>query len=134
MIISVQKILVQSKIFFCFFIFLFCLQACSPMPKASYGFIADIKEEQNLNDMEIDIEIGNIFETSYRCNRESFRQGEYIKTLFLIPLTLGLIGGCVWVGGYSPLKIDKCWGFSTKGNLEHELQHCKGYRDHPLFR
>ena len=30
-------------------------------------------------------------------------------------------------------KIDFCYGYSTLDNLEHELMHCKGYADHPLF-
>lgn len=113
--------------------FIILIQACSPMPRASYGLIADVKESQDLNDMKIDIKVGNLLETTYRCNAEAIRRGEYLRTLFAFPFTLGLTGGCVWVGGYSKGKIDFCYGYSTEYNLAHEMEHCRGYKDHPLL-
>ena len=98
-----------------------------------YGFINGVEREQLLDDMKIDIKTGNVFWVSAQCNKEEWKQGDGLSNIFLFPFTLGFRGGCVWVGGYSPGKIDFCYGYSTLDNLEHELMHCKGYADHPLL-
>ena len=98
-----------------------------------YGFINGVECEQSLDDMKIDIKTGNVFWVSAQCNKEEWKQGAGLSNIFLFPFTLGLRGGCVWVGGYSPSKIDFCYGYSTLDNFKHELMHCKGYADHPLF-
>ena len=36
-----------------------------------------------------------------------------------------------WLGG--GITVALCHGYSTPRNLEHELMHCRGYADHPLF-
>lgn len=111
------------------FLILLLLWSCSPIPRASYGFVGDIIEEQSLDTMEIDIKIGNAWETMRNCNTKMWQQGEWYSTI----TPMGLIFGCVWVGGYSKGKIDKCWGYATPSTYEHELQHCKGFKDHPIF-
>ncbi|MBP7517796.1 MAG: hypothetical protein KA768_08170 [Desulfobulbus sp.] len=114
-------------------ILLLALSACSPMP-GKYGFINGVEREHSLEEMTIDIKTGNIFWVSWQCNKEDWRQGDGLSTILWFPFTLGLRGGCIWVGGYSPGKIDFCHGYSTPYQLEHEKLHCRGYADHLLLR
>ena len=100
-----------------------------------YGFLDYIHEEQDLSRMEVDITVGSTWETMCACSAESWRRGEYGALL----LTLCMIPGCVWTdiwvdGATLTGTVKRCYGFATEDTLEHELQHCRGYADHPLFR
>lgn len=116
----------------------FLFSACSPMPKPEYGFTSEyIHKEQDLSKMEVDIKVDNVFPTMYNCNKELLKRGEVFPVLF----SLGLIPGCVWTDIWVEKNendewegtIKRCYGFATPSTYKHELEHCKGYDDHPLF-
>lgn len=113
------------------------LVSCSPTPRASYGLHKYLKATQNLKDVEVDIKVGGTAETMWACTKESLRRGEIVPILF----SLGLIPGCVWLdiwvepdtsGNYVG-TVKRCSGYATPGTYAHELEHCKGYKDHPLL-
>ena len=49
--------------------------------------------------------------------------------------------GCVWTDIWVEKnekdewegEIKRCYGYATQSTYAHELEHCKGYADHPLF-
>ena len=114
-------------IYYALTIVMLFLAACSPIP-GSWVLIDGVERVHDLGEMEVVEHVGTFRETASACNKLYWQRGQKIGVI----LSLGMTAGCSLVSGPAVGQIERCEIWYPDGwewVRQHELQHCKGYRD-----